>query len=168
MARRRCHHDGFYSICICIWAPLFFTWEPSLSQSSTPCSKCIHQNSWTQLLRFLLLLTTSHRDLQHFPEVDATRHDALANAVSSNLVCWVNFVNFMNERLDCTLYDNFSIAELLKIWRKAVEFGSIDKVLRVLWALLKRRENCPYKICSKIYCDFERLVTQHLLAIKTA
>ena len=133
------------------------------------CHSCIQQQNWISLFRLLLRMTSSKSELEKLGFEGAPLYDQASQEVFGSQERWNTIVVFLDNKLATVRqYDSHSIVDLLELWSQQRENASKDVFLTLLWALLRRREECPYRICSKLLHQLEDLTLRYLFNTRVA
>jgi hypothetical protein len=133
------------------------------------CHSCIHQQNWIKLFRFLLRMSAPQQELEKIGFVEAPVYEKASKKAFYSREHWDILANYLDEKLPkATEYIDKSIVQLLGLWSKHVETSSKEQFLNLLWALLRRRDECPYRICSKLLRQLEDISLHYLLQTRNA
>ena len=142
------------------------------------CSSCFSQQNWINSLRFFLLLTFSVEELHSFCEeettLEPTKERSIYSYMAQNLFqspeMWLRFCSridaFFGQVIEA--FESKSLIELLEIWNGHLNGETSGSVNVLLWSILKRREQCPYRICGQLYLDCELLAARTLRERRSA
>ena len=77
--------------------------------------------------------------------------------------------SYLDQKLHKTpMFDNYSIMSLLELWSQEAKQASTETISTILWALLRKREECPYRICSKLLHQMEEMAILSLFQTRVA
>ena len=132
------------------------------------CHSCIHQQSWINLFRILLTMSVTPEQLSTLGFSEVPIYEKTSRVVFYCKDSWFLLSGFLDSQLpNFAVYNESSILDLLEIWAQQRDCQETN-FLPLLWALLRRREDCPYRICSKILHQLEGLSLQYLLQTRVA
>ena len=133
------------------------------------CHMCIHRQNWTELFRILLRLTVTQSDLQNLGFTAPSIYVNASKMAFASSERWLVVSAYLDQKLDQTpLFEDYSIMELLALWSQEARQASAETMATILWVLLRKREECPYRICSKLLQQVEEMAILSLFQTRVA
>jgi len=137
--------------------------------SNSRCHRCIHQNSWIQLLQLLLRISTLPQELQEIGFTPNATYKCISREAFLSRAKWEQVTTLLDNKFtEAAQYEQHTIVQLLELWSQSYQNTSKNTFLPLLWALLRRREECPYRICSKLQHQLENLTLLHFFYSREA
>ena len=122
------------------------------------CYMCIHRQNWRDLFRILLRLVAKPSELKSLGFAHPLIYQKTSESVYESHDKWLLICSFLDGKLEQTSsLTKYSIVQLLELWSMEAKQASVETISTLLWALLRRKEKCPYRICAKLLQQVEEL-----------
>ena len=133
------------------------------------CSQCVQQQSWVKLVSVFLRLTVTIQELDALGFCSRPRHEQTALIILNSKTEWLKLSGLIDQKLAIDKkYEEYTLFQLLELWGMLHKNGSKEIFLPVLWSLIGRREDCPYRICRKVLVQLQDMTYHNFVHIREA